>query len=123
MMPAQQKIGIIDVYYQLVDSEQWIELCELFSDDTVYERDGTGAIVGKAALLQFYTVERVIARGQHVHLINAVTPEGVRSTGCFVGELKSGQAVKSNFIDHFYINDAGLIYKRVTEFPTGEQKI
>lgn len=122
-MPAQQRMGIIEAYYQLVDSGQWAQLCDLFSDDAVYERDGTGAIVGKAALLQFYTVERLIARGQHVHLINTVTTEGVVSTGCFVGELKSGQAVESNFIDHFYINDEGLIYKRVTDFPAGEQKI
>lgn len=123
MLPTEQKKRIIDTYYQLVDSGQWAELCDLFSDDTVYERDGTGAIVGKAALLRFYTGERVIARGQHIDLINTVTPEGVISTGCFDGELKSGQAVNSNFIDHFYINEAGLIYKRVTGFPAGEQKI
>ena len=53
MMLTEEKIRIIDTYYQMVDSGQWAELCELFSDDIVYERDGTGAIVGNAALLHF----------------------------------------------------------------------
>ena len=96
MMLTEEKIRIIDTYYQMVDSGQWAELCELFSDDIVYERDGTGAIVGNAALLHFYTVERLIARGHHQQLINTVTPEGVISTGCFVGKLKSGHVVESN---------------------------
>jgi uncharacterized protein len=103
-------------YYHLVDAGKTDELLDLFSDNAVYERQGTPTINGKSALRRFYEVDRSIAAGVHdIECILAGQPwTAVR--GQFRGVLKSGEAVAVAFTDWHAITH-GKIRARQTLFP------
>ncbi|MCP2170063.1 nuclear transport factor 2 family protein [Goodfellowiella coeruleoviolacea] len=103
-------------YYRLVDEGNHSGLLGLFAEDAVYERPGYQPLVGRAALRDFYSGERVIADGRHT--VRTLVAEGDRIAvhGDFVGVLKDGTDVSLRFADFFVLGADGRFVRRDTFF-------
>ncbi len=102
-------------YYELVDNEDFEELLELFSKNTVYLRCGK-EIEGLENLEKFYLEERKI-KGTHtieeIHIFeNEIIIKGV------FNKVNDGGGV-IRFVDIFYFNEEELISRRETYLASG----
>ncbi|MFI1830451.1 nuclear transport factor 2 family protein [Streptomyces sp. NPDC020412] len=102
-------------YYELVDSGSYGELFEMFDEDVVYERAGTGSIKGQQELRSFYLKDRIIADGRHVVATVVADDDWVVARGTFEGILKSGEEVSVPWAD-FHQFRKGKIWRRHTYF-------
>jgi uncharacterized protein len=94
---------LVRTYYALVDAGRTADLLDLFTDDIVYERQGTPVIKGRAGLSRFYTAERTIAAGTHTLDEVLVGAEWVAVRGRFAGTLNTGEYVDVPFTDWHHI--------------------
>lgn len=103
-------------YYPTVDSGDAEAVAALFAEDAVYARPGYQPLRGRAAILAFYTGDRVIAEGRHT--VDRVLVAGGRAAvqGRFDGVLKDGSEVAVEFADFFDVDDAGAFTERTTYF-------
>jgi steroid Delta-isomerase len=119
---AVDQIGQVDCgdivrsYYRMVDAGDVEGLVGLFDDDAVYHRPGYEPLIGKAALLQFYNGERVIADGRHTVSTMLVSTGEVAVHGSFHGALRDGAQVDLRFADFFVFGGASTIVRRDTFF-------
>jgi uncharacterized protein len=110
---------VVSHYYELVDTNRFAELVELFHEEVVYERQGTPTIRGRQALLHFYQRDRVIAEGKH-QLSQILTGENwVAVRGQFQGRLRNGESVKVRFTDWHHFSGDYIDYRN-TLFPAGQ---
>jgi steroid Delta-isomerase len=107
---------VVRAYYKLVDAQQFTELVQLFSEDTVYRRPGYEPLAGREALTEFYCGRRVITGGRHT--ISELLADGskVAVAGEFAGTVTGGKEVELRFADFFTLDSAGLISLRDTFF-------
>jgi steroid Delta-isomerase len=107
---------VVKRYYSLVDAQEYNELVQLFSKDTVYRRPGYEPLVGREALAEFYGDRRVITGGQHSISELLANGSKVAVAGEFAGTITGGQHVNIRFADFFTLDSAGLICVRDTFF-------
>ncbi len=114
--PINTAEEVVRRYYTLVDLQQYAELVQLFSEDTVYRRPGYEPLVGRDALADFYSGRRVITGGHHT--ISELLSDGpkVAVAGQFAGTITGGKEVDIRFADFFTLDSAGLIRVRDTFF-------
>jgi ketosteroid isomerase-like protein len=107
---------VVRRYYSLVDAQEFAELVQLFSKDSVYRRPGYEPLVGREALSEFYSGRRVITGGRHA--ISELLADGpkVAVAGEFAGTVTGGQQVDVRFADFFTLDADGLICTRDTFF-------
>lgn len=106
----------VNEYYQLVDERNHSALVDLFAEDAVYERPGYPPLVGRVALTEFYSSERVIASGRHTVRAMVAEDDRIAVHGEFAGSLKDGRDVALRFADFFVIDDDGHFVRRDTFF-------
>lgn len=102
-MDPSEAERLVRSYYELVDAGDTDGLLALFTDDAVYERQGSPDMVGQAALRRFYEGDRQIESGQHD--LHEVLPgrEWVAVRGVFTGRLKTGEQVEVVFTDWHHL--------------------
>lgn len=103
-------------YYTLVDAQQYADLVQLFAEDSVYRRPGYDPLIGRDALISFYSGTRIITGGRHT--INELIADGdkVAVAGRFAGTITGGKEVDIRFADFFTLAADGLIHLRDTFF-------
>ncbi len=117
---------IIGNYYTKTDAARGAEgdfafLRDIFSDQTVYRRQGTPSITGIENLITFYQSDCVIASGNHTVTKMEVLGAKVRVEGIFNGLRKNGVIISDlHFIDTFTFNKSGKVENRETYFPQEE---
>lgn len=116
-------IQTIRTYYRYIDAKDLTSLYQLFTDNIVYLRAGTPAIVGMEQFRDFYERDRIILSGSHKKLSFKTKMKSVHSSGVFIGILKNGDKVEVSFSEIFYFDSQGKISKRITRFPSGGRKI
>jgi ketosteroid isomerase-like protein len=113
--PTEDMEGLVRRYYELVDGRAFDRMLDLFDEEIVYTRPGYEALVGKAALAEFYTTVRVIESGRHEITSVLVVGDRVAVQGRFEGTLKTGQRTAHGFADFFLIG-SGRFVERTTYF-------
>lgn len=106
-------------YYQLVDSQDYPSMYQLFSSDAVYQRCEQ-TISGMDEFKHFYEHERSII-GKHSLITLIAQDKTVAVRGVFIGKNKENQSIKLEFADFFEFNATGKITKRTTYLATGYQ--
>lgn len=116
MLDTAQAADVTNRYYTCVDSNDVDALLDLFAPDAVYHRPGYPPLNGRAELQRFYTVDRVIAEGEHK--LSAVIVDGpnVAAHGEFSGVLKNGTPARLRFADFFVLGADGRFARRDTFF-------
>lgn len=106
---------IIRRYFDLVDAGDFDALDTVFHSQIVYHRPGYDAIVGIAALLDFYNNVRVLSGGGHT--LDGIMVQGDVAVcwGRYQGRKKDGSPVDVQFADRYTFRD-GLIIQRMTYF-------
>lgn len=104
-------------YYATVDNENPASVAALFTVDATYGRPGYEQMVGRAAILDFYSNDRVILAGRHT--IHRLVCDGARVAveGTFACELRGGSRVELGFSDFFVFRE-GLIAARCRYSPS-----
>ncbi len=110
-------------YYRYIDAKNLDGLYQLFTDDIVYIRAGTPAIIGMQQFQNFYEKGRIIHSGKHKRLTFETKKQSLHTSGVFVGILKNGDSVEVKFSEIFYFDKQGKICKRITRFPARMRKI
>jgi len=105
----------VRAYYEAVDRSDLDGLLALFAPDARYERPGYAALVGRAALSDFYRNVRVIAEGRHAIEGLVVGGDEVAVRGSFAGRARAGNDLSVRFADFCRYRN-GLIVERRTYF-------
>jgi len=111
---------VAEQMYRFIDTDNFMAMARLFTEDCVYERGGIDPIRGRAGLLSFYTESRRVRYG--VHTIVKLLEDGIflAAEGTFDATLMSGDVVRRWFMDVFEF-DGMLISRRKTyRFMLGE---
>ncbi|WP_284976752.1 nuclear transport factor 2 family protein [Arthrobacter sp. efr-133-TYG-104] len=108
--------ALVRRYYLLVDAGDIEGLLALFTEDAVYERQGSQKMNGKEQMRLFYQSQRVIESGKHS--LEAVVPGDtwVAVRGVFRGTLKDGERVNVPFTDWYKFNGLRIAHRQ-TLFP------
>lgn len=101
--------------FKNIDSRDFDNLRDFFTDDVVYERPGYEPIRGIDDLLHFYREVRVIACGGHGLTRVVVDDESGASWGRFTGTHRNGKALDVRFAD-VYTFENGKIKTRESYF-------
>src|SRR4051812_13983548 len=85
------RAGLIRRLFSIIDASEWDRLDEVFHEESVYERPGYQALVGFAAVREFYVDRRHVRSGEHrIEGIVTLLSRGA-AWGRFVGTLKDGR--------------------------------
>jgi len=98
--------------FEIVDARRWDDLDQVFHADVVYERPGYEALVGFAAVSDFYRNRRVIARGGHT--MEGMAMEGDRGAcwGRYVGAKHDGTPIDERWADVYSFADGKIRTRR-----------
>lgn len=106
---------IVERLFEVVDSQQWDRLADVFHPNAVYERPGYKPLVGRDAVIDFYRNIRIISSGQH-QLADCIEEGNVAAChGRFTGLSRTGEELDEQFAD-FYSFEDDLIRTRKSYF-------
>lgn len=106
----------VRAYYDAVDTGTVKDVVACFAADAVYRRPGYAPLHGSAALMRFYSDERVIESGRHTVTTVVVAGNEAAVHGRFAGRLRDASEVEIGFADFFVVGPDGRFAQRDTFF-------
>jgi len=99
-------------YYDFIDSNNFENLYDLFSEQIIYERNGV-TLYGKEEFINFYENIRKLSGAHIIHSL-VISKNNVTVSGGFTG-TNNGKNTNFQFIDIFtFSNDGKIIHRKTT---------
>lgn len=117
-MTNTEKESLIHKYYQLVDTQAFAEMYQLFEDTVVYQRCES-TISGMVEFKRFYEQDRTIVGTHTIDHVVANSDDIIAVMGRYHGKNAQNNMVVLSFSDFFTLSKRGKIAKRNTYLAQG----